>query len=276
MNSQNPLRNLRFLQAGLAIKHIEEQLVMRGFGAFKVLQERRLMFSTQEESQELDRYDEERAAEILSAKKDSGSPMGAGDGYVSSYLDGLRAAASQGKSLLPPERALQVFKANGTVAQERASMIAERARATFRSEALARYNDICFSGDADVVAAISSYVKENAGVFSSIKKFVDGRVVSTFAIGDSACMAFGLSAKPSVREGHAVLLWMPWLIELPAKNALGMRFHELESSGKPVDVRSAIDGFRIYDVSESSAELTHAFSAYVTATRIVVEHATQG
>ncbi|NCT70117.1 MAG: hypothetical protein GXC75_04180 [Xanthomonadaceae bacterium] len=270
------LQDLDFARSGLRIKLIEEELVSLGYGAFKVLQERRLMFSTKEENQELDRYDEERAAEILSAKKDSGSPMGAGDGYVSSYLDGLRAAASQGKSLLPPERALQVFKANGTVAQERASVIAERARATFRSEALARYNDICFSGDADVVTVISSYAKENAGLFSNTKEFVDGRVVFTFAIGDSACMAFGLCAKSSVREGHAVLLWMPWLIELPAKKALGMRFHELESSGKPVDVRSAIDGFRIYDVSESSAELTHAFSAYVTATRVVIEHATQG
>lgn len=276
MERRNTLRNLRLLQAGLAIKHIEDQLVALGFGAFRILQERRVMFATQEEGQELERYDEERAAEILTAKKDSGSPMGAGDGYVSSYLNGLRAAASQGKRLLPPERALQLFKANGTVAQERASVIAEHARATLRSEALARYNDICFSGDADVVAAISSYAKENAGLFSSIKKFVDGRVVATFAIGDSACMAYGLSAKPSVREGYAVLLWMPWLIELPAKKVLGKRFHELETAGKPVDVRSAIDGFRIYDVSESSAELTHAFSAYVTATRLVVEHSRVG
>ena len=50
------LQGLDFARSGLRIKLIEEELVSLGYGALKVLQERRLMFSTKEENQELDRY----------------------------------------------------------------------------------------------------------------------------------------------------------------------------------------------------------------------------
>lgn len=276
MNGPVTFQKLDFARAGLQIKTIEDELVALGFCAFRILQERRLLFATDDDAQLLSRYDEERAAEILSAVRDSGSSMGAGDGYASPYLNGLRVAAGQGKGVLPTERLLHVFKANGTFAQERASLIAERARAAFKSEALGRFSGQFFSSQADVVEYLSGYVAANTGSFVKSRKLVDGKFIASFALTESTCMALGLSAKPSVREGHAILLWVPWVLELPAAKVLGKRFHELESVGKPVDVRSAIDGFRIYDVSESSAELTHAFSAYVTATRIVVEHATQG
>ena len=276
MNGPVAFQNLDFARAGLQIKAIEEELVAKGFGAFKILQERRLLFATHDDVQLLSRYDEERAAEILSAVRDSGSSMGAGDGYASPYLNSLRVAACQGKGVLPTERLLHVFKANGTLAQEQAGLIAERARAAFKSEAIGRFPSHFFSSQADIVEYLSDYVSANTGSFVKSRKLVDGKFIASFALTESTCMALGLSAKPSVRNGHAILLWVPWVLGLPSAKVLGKRFHELHSVGKPVDVRSAIDGLRIYDVSESSAELTHAFSAYVAATRLVIEHSTEG
>ncbi len=54
MEIQDIPRHFRFLQAGLSIKYIEDELVALGFGAFKALQVRLLMFATQEEGQEVE------------------------------------------------------------------------------------------------------------------------------------------------------------------------------------------------------------------------------
>lgn len=258
--------------AGQRIEHVEAALLKEGFRAFLIEQERALLFANEHEIDQYRQFKRERASEVLTARRNVGAFHHAGDGFVSPFLQEIRAKVERGQATYPGMKAAELIGRGREDVRVLVMEFAARSRHQRAAEATLESDDTSEIKTLGGAAALVASYANATGATLIHKKVSDGLVLYTYSVGEEECIAMTVGGLPRISEAGFDMPWKPYLIRKSAANLAGAHISTL-SEAKLIDVGSAIAGFSLYNSGETAREFSHSLRAYDSAVKVVLAQA---
>ncbi len=259
--------------AGQKIELVEAALSREGFRAFLVEQERALLFANEHEIDQYRQFKIERACEVLTARKNVGAFHHAGDGFVSPFLQEIRAKVDSGQASYPGMKATELIRQGREDVRALLMEIAARSRYQRASEATPESDDTSLVKTLGGAAAlVASYAKTTGATVSGHKRVSDGLVLYTYPVDKEECVAMTVGGVPRISQVGFDMPWKPYLIRKSAVNVAGAHISAL-GDAKLIDVGAAIAGFSIYNSGETAREFSRSLRAYDSAVKLILAQA---
>lgn len=267
------IEDYNLFMAGHKIELVEAALLKEGFRAFLVEQERALLFANEHEIDQYRQFKRERACEVLTSRKNVGAFHHAGDGFVSPFLQEIRAKVESGQASYPGMKATELIRQGREDVRALLLEIAARSRHQRASEAAAESDDTSVVKTLGGAAAlVASHAKTTGATVSGHKKVSDGLVLYTYSVDEEECIAMTVGGLPRISQAGFDVPWKPYLIKKSTANLTGTHISTL-GEAKLIDVGSAIAGFSLYNSGETAREFSHSLRAYDSAVRLILAQA---